>query len=192
VTWSGRVPGSFWHDILVARSTDLGATFSAPVPIRSGPANQYEEWSPRIATDGTGLWIVVWTFEHYIDFNEHLDYEVLMAQSADAGSSWSPVQALNDDPWDDGDIDDVAPTVVSSRPGLWRVAWTTQAQIEPGIGTDFDLAIARLVVRELPGLGPTGVLLVAALVLGSGAAAARTARQRPAGPGRQARAFAAY
>lgn len=89
------------YDILVARTTPGGATFSAPVVVVSGVRNTqrfslfFPEFSP-VATAPDGSLYVAW------DQGLAKGQDIMVARSTDLGAHWSAPVRANDNPVGDG------------------------------------------------------------------------------------------
>lgn len=77
------------QDILVVRSSDNGASWSAAEPLNANAASDTDEdIGPVVATDGLGTWLAIWW--HYGNGTETVD----IAESTDAGATWSAATTL--------------------------------------------------------------------------------------------------
>jgi len=140
-------------EIFFSRSTDRGATFSAPVNLSS---NSEKSWPPRMAVDEAGAIYLVWPEG---DFT--VDQKLLFAFSLDGGASFSEPRVLaGPTEWIEGRI------VAVGAGALW-VAWNADASSsEPGY--------ASYVVRSLDG----GATFSAAVpVPGAAAIASRSSEE---------------
>lgn len=84
------------RDILFTRSTDNGATWSAPALLNSGGTTDdaFElDGQPALATDGAGRWLVVWQHNTLGGMNP-TGFRVYYAYSTDGGQTWSAQQTL--------------------------------------------------------------------------------------------------
>ncbi len=127
-------------DILVARSTDNGVTWTAPEFLNSNPggAGSPDDQLPQIATDGDGNWVTIWTSRGF----SGADRDILVARSTDNGATWTPVAALNTNAGSDtGDDDD--PNIATDGAGHWVAVWESQENLGGSIGTDRDIFVAR-------------------------------------------------
>ena len=76
------------RDILVARSTDAGATWTDAVPLNSNAVTDAgDDWAGQIATDGAGTWVVVWESNDSLGGTIGSDFDILVARSTDAGGT---------------------------------------------------------------------------------------------------------
>jgi Neuraminidase (sialidase) len=93
-------------DIVAARSTDNGATWSAPAPVNTDAATDQSRFDQRpwVATDGHGQWIAVWE-----SFATSTDMDIMFARSTDAGATWSAPAFLNNDFASDTRVEDCKP-----------------------------------------------------------------------------------
>ncbi|NIU61853.1 MAG: hypothetical protein GWN66_11330, partial [Pseudomonas stutzeri] len=89
-------------DILVSRSSDDGATWTAPAELHSHFAaddGNDQLYSP-LATDGAGNWLVVWASHDDLDdlgWDLGPDSDILCSRSTDNGATWSAPAPVNSD-----------------------------------------------------------------------------------------------
>ncbi len=104
-------------DILYARSTNNGATWTDPKPLNTNAGGDSAGDSvPRIAADGEGHWIVVWTVGDTVGSIP----DTFFARSIDNGDNWSSPAFLTNGATTAADY---APTVATDRLGHWVAAW---------------------------------------------------------------------
>ena len=96
--------------IAVARSDDGGAHWTDLGTLYD------DSFSPSIASDGAGTWVIVWRYRPTI--NEAAD--IFFTRSTDDGITWSPPTTLNAVPESLGD----ATPHITWLDGVWGVAWT--------------------------------------------------------------------
>ena len=77
VVWISDAPGS--NDVFFSRSTDGGATFSAPLNLSNDRADSL---SPQLAVDGSGNINVVWE-------SDDITFGILFSHSTDGGATFS-------------------------------------------------------------------------------------------------------
>lgn len=131
-------------DILIAHSYDDGATWSSEVPLNSNAATdaaEADDFTPRLAADGLGGWIVAWHSEGMTNTLGE-DHDILFTRSADGGTNWSTVGVLNATADSDVGEDDFVSVAVDER-GRWLAGWNSS---EPSLGggniafaTSFDV-----------------------------------------------------
>ncbi len=142
-TWhSVDTAGSGDFDILVARSSDNGATWSAPTLLnQGGGADGGDDDNVRLATDESGNWIAVWESSANIA-GTGTDWDVFMSRSTDNGATWGTPGLLNSHGTTD-DRFDLVPVIGTDRSGAWVTAWETSYTFEDTAGFDFDIAVSR-------------------------------------------------
>lgn len=144
-------------DILFARSTDVGASWSAPLPLNSEAAIDSpnllkpadDDKYPQVTSDGAGNWVAVWNSDR--GYNEDCptgkictDQDILMSRSTDLGVTWSAQVALNSNAVDDLDGEnDIRPQLTTDGNGLWIAVWESNATLGDTIGSDEDILFAR-------------------------------------------------
>ncbi len=143
VVWMSREQvgdglGPDW-DILVARSTDNGASWSAPEALNTNAGtDDVQDEYPQIATDRAGNWVAVWSSGFWT-----VGWDILVARSTDNGASWSAPEGLNTNAGT-GIRTTSYPDLTTDGAGNWVLAWSSEeADISGGIGTDYDILFAR-------------------------------------------------
>ena len=126
--WSCEVdvgdPSGTDEDILFARSTDNGATWTAPALLHSQVTySQSEAGHPHVAGDGAGNWVAVWTSCDDLGETIGTDEDILFARSTDNGATWTAAAALNATATSDSDSVDWYPQVMTDRAGTWLAVW---------------------------------------------------------------------
>ncbi len=130
------------EDILVARSTDNGGTWTAPAALNSNAATDDLigfDWYPQVTTDGSGNWVAVW---QSFDTNSGAEFDIMVARSANNGATWSASAALNTSAAFDWGADE-HPQVTTDGSGNWVAVWDSTDPLWWGIGTDYDILVAR-------------------------------------------------
>ena len=128
------------EDILVARSTDAGQTWTAPAVIADSGALHD---AARLATGGSGTWIAVWHSNDDRGGTLGTDWDIFYSRSTDAGLTWTAPAALHSDFGADGGARDVRPTLATDGDGTWVVAWETCAASTCSINNDMDILFSR-------------------------------------------------
>jgi len=130
------------RDILIAHSDDDGATWSDAAPLNSNATSDTNsDWTPRLASDGRGHWVAVWSSADGLGDTIGVDRDILVSRSTDNGDTWSPARALNRNAAVDAG-EDSAPTIVSDGLGDWIVAWQAWGELGYGDSSDADIAVA--------------------------------------------------
>jgi Neuraminidase (sialidase) len=130
-------------DILVARSTDDGATWTAPAALNTNAASDVEDDSrPQLTTDEQGTWIATWQSQDSLGDTIGTDFDVLVARSTDDGVTWTAPAALNTNAASDVE-DDNRPQVTTDGRGTWVAVWHSEDSLGDTIGTDRDILVAR-------------------------------------------------
>ena len=147
VVWQSTDPlggaiGADW-DLLFSRSTDHGATWSAPQALHSNAATDTgSDEHPVLRHGGGGVWLVAWRSTDDLGGTVGTDSDLLFVRSADNGLTWSAPALLNTS----GDTDyfqdsDVA--LDSDGGGIWTAVWTSDNPAGLTIGFDYDLFYSR-------------------------------------------------
>ena len=120
VVWQGKTTGKY--QIIFAKSTDGGATFSTPVNISN---NSGDSSFPKIAISGNNLY-VTWAFTV-----TNKDFDILFATSSDGGTTFSTPVNLSNTLGDTG-----LPQITSSGNDVY-VTWENNAS------GNFDVFVAK-------------------------------------------------
>ncbi len=131
------------NDILFARSTDNGTTWSAPRPLNTtadSDSPSTEDEQPDLATDGAGNWVVVWHAGQW--GGPPTDFDILFARSTNNGVFWTDPAPLNTNAGSDF-WHDRGPELVTDGAGAWVAVWSSSDTLGGTIGTDIDILFAR-------------------------------------------------
>lgn len=129
--------GATRSDILVARSTDNGATWSTAALLNSTGGDTRLDTNARIVTDRGGTWIAYWLS---IPELGPTDYDLFYSRSNDNGASWSPVALLNTNGNVDS-FDDRGPHLVGDGTVNWIAVWNGISDL--GDDLDHDIFMSR-------------------------------------------------
>ena len=150
-------PSADWiFDILVARSTDDGATWTAPAPLNTNAASDACEYNdedqlvrcddderPQLTTDGAGTWVAVWEYwGPCVRRACEVDRDIRVSRSTDGGATWSPPATLNSNAVGDWG-DDKVPQLTTDGQGNWVAVWQSRDPLGNTIGQDLDILFAR-------------------------------------------------
>lgn len=129
-------------DILFSRSTDVGQTWSDPLPLNSTAAtDSSNDIFPQLTTDSAGNWITVWQTNN-TGGPLGSDSDILFARSTDGGLSWSPPEPLNHNATSDSG-DDTEPQLTTDSAGTWIAVWQSTDTLNDTIGDDQDILFSR-------------------------------------------------
>ncbi len=118
----------------LARSTDNGATWQAPVHVSSiGVGGGMH---PDIATDRAGRWVVAWV--NYLA-SVSTSRAIYYTLSSDGGATWLPEQILYAPHPSGSKGEDASPRLISLSSNEWQVVWTSTNSLANSIGNDFDI-----------------------------------------------------
>lgn len=143
VVWDANQRAGNDRDVFVARSTDGGLTWTPPGPIAADAAgDRGTDQRPQIATDGSGLWLAVWSSNDTRGGTKGSDFDILVARSGDGGATWTVPAPVNANAAADRGLDD-RPQVATDGAGTWIVVWASDADLEGRLGSDLDILAAR-------------------------------------------------
>jgi hypothetical protein len=130
------------RDILFATSSDNGASWSSPDVVDAAARTDTNfDSSPRVATHGSGIWVVAWSTGNASEDRGGFQRGVLAARSVDAAVTWAPPQALSGQSEDDRP--DFGPRVAADGRGNWVCAWSSGDTLGETIGRDRDILFVR-------------------------------------------------
>jgi Neuraminidase (sialidase) len=143
-------------DILFARSTDGGITWTAAAALNTNAASDTgHDALPQLTTDGQGLWIAVWRSEDSLgDTIGEIDFDILLARSTDAGVTWTDPAPLNRNAASDecdfnnqGDLlrcdDDHRPQLTTDGAGTWVAVWEYWGPGRRAGQIELDIRVSR-------------------------------------------------
>ena len=130
-------------DILVARSTDSGATWSTPAALNTNAGSDSGfDLNPQVTTDGLGTWVAVWRSTKSLGGTIGSDEDALVARSTDNGATWGAPAALNTNAGSDSG-GERWPQVTTDGQGNWVAVWRSSDSLGGTIGTDRDIHVTR-------------------------------------------------
>ena len=127
-------------EIMVARSGDNGASWTAPVRLNTNVGDSAADHNPQVAADGQGHWVAVWSSSGFAG----TDSDLLFARSVDNGANWSFPAPLNTNALGDAGFDQ-APSIATDGHGDWVVVWESANRANGTMGEDNDIWVARSV-----------------------------------------------
>ena len=131
------------YDIVTSRSTDNGATWTAPAPLNTNAATDSgDDAYPQVTTDGAGNWVAVWRSSDTLGGTIGMDVDVLVSRSTDNGATWTAPAALNTNAATDSGSDG-NPQVTTDGAGHWVAAWQSTDTLGGTIGADYDILVSR-------------------------------------------------
>ncbi|MCP3999263.1 MAG: DNRLRE domain-containing protein [bacterium] len=143
----GGTIGTDW-DVLVSRSTDDGASWTAPMALNSNAIGDTgSDLIPRMANDGGATWIVVWHSDDTLNNTVGTDRDIFIARSDDDGATWSAPVPLNTNAATDSGRDEWSQVVIG-RGAKWIVAWSSTDTLDGTVGSDEDVLFARFSLTE--------------------------------------------
>lgn len=136
-------PGAaFDPNVLFARSTDGGATWTAPATFDSAAGGGGNDSYPRVVVSAAGTWIAAWTTDNTLGGTIGADLDVVFARSTNAGTSWSPTAPLDVNAAVDAG-DDGFPHLATDGAGTWVAVWESDDTLGGALGTDQDIFVAH-------------------------------------------------
>jgi hypothetical protein len=135
------------EDILVSRSVDNGATWSAPAALNAHAATDSgttHDSRPQVLNAGTAGWVAVWESHETLGGTIGSDKDLLMAWSTDGGVTWgSPTPFNSDAATDSLNRQDSTVHVTRGAGGYWVAAWMSYDILGGGTGSDWDIFVCR-------------------------------------------------
>ena len=129
-------------DILYARSTDNGVSWSLPAPLNTNASiDTVHDVAPQISADSMGNWVAVWSAQ-INPTGPGSDYDIFVAKSNNAGVTWTPPVPLNTNATTDSGQDGDA-VIGNDGQGNWLVVWQSSENLGGVIGTDTDFFFSR-------------------------------------------------
>lgn len=132
------------QDILFCRSTDNGASWSAPAAVGANAGGpEVLDAMPAITADHAGNWLVAWHSENPLSGTIGPDPDIVFAYSEDDGLTWSAERTFATVAGDDTGTDTNV-TVATDGHGAWLTAWSSDNDLGIAAGADVDIALATV------------------------------------------------
>lgn len=134
-------------DILIAQSIDpsKGWTGLTAVPSATNDSGGTFDFTPHIATDRKGNWVVVWSTYGDPKWTIGTDHDILVSKSKDNGTTWSQPEPLHNNATSDSGPD-CNPHVACDSNGNCIAVWTSDDDLKGTIGNDPDILFARFTI----------------------------------------------
>jgi hypothetical protein len=130
-------------DVLFARSTERGRSWSEPGALASSASNDTgSDDNPEVVFDGRGTWVAAW---HSSDSQAGLlgdDFDILCVSSVDGGTTWSAPLPLNNNAATDVG-EDLYVELHSDGAGHIVAVWQSTDDLGGSIGVDSDILVAH-------------------------------------------------
>ncbi|MBI1785498.1 exo-alpha-sialidase [Candidatus Sumerlaeota bacterium] len=134
VIWT-RYLGSVYNgpsDIIYARSSDDGLTWSAPLRLHpDAPGSQNGHLigeCASIQTDRNGTWIAAWSSNAPFGADPGGERDIFIERSQNAGLTWSEPEVVNSDAASDTNADSF-PKIEADDQGTWAIVWNKLVSI---------------------------------------------------------------
>jgi len=127
------------NDILISRSTNNGAAWTAPVALNTNAATDTgHDFNPQVTTDGSGNWAAAWDSTDTLSGWIGTDSDVLAARSTNNGANWTDPIPLNTNA-DTDSGGDFNPQVTTDGSGNWTSVWDSNDDLGGTIDMDYDI-----------------------------------------------------
>lgn len=128
-------------DILFARSTNGGASWTGPAPLNANASvDTRGDFEPSLVSDGPMSWQAVWRSRDTLGDTIGTDDDIVIARSLDGGHTWGLPRPTSDEALTDGS-DDLSPMVATNGGGLLLLVWESKNSLDGTINTDADILI---------------------------------------------------
>lgn len=130
-------------DILLARSSDGGATWSDPQPLNTdAETDSAADTNPLVVTDGLGHWVAAWQRPSILVEGHFSVVDLLYARSTDSGVTWTDPGSLYTGA--NTSYSGFSPFLCTDGMGHWVAAWGTHRAFCADGGTDSDVLVAAM------------------------------------------------
>ncbi|MCC6794432.1 MAG: exo-alpha-sialidase [Candidatus Hydrogenedentes bacterium] len=131
------------NDVFFSRSTNGGSTWSssAPIHVNETADGFNSDSNPRVATDGEGYWVCVWSSTRPLTHTGQFDLDIVYSRSTDDGVTWSAPAHLNSNAVNATGFD-YEPFVASNGDDEWIVVWHSTDDLAGGVSDDDDILVS--------------------------------------------------
>jgi len=131
-------------DILVARSTENGVTWTDPAALNTNAATDSGAdgyAGLALTTDGLGNWVAAWASSENLGGIMGYDDDIFVARSTDNGATWTDPAPLNTNAATDSGADG-GPSIATDGAGIWFAVWHSWDDLGGTIGQDGDILVS--------------------------------------------------
>ena len=141
--WTSDAPVGTNFGILFQRSTNDGATWSAPVDISLKAGSAVDAGNqPVLATDGAQTWIAAWDATVATATGMDNARRIFLARSTDGGANFATPVAVSHDPTDPFRTN-AGPSLATDEAGVWVAVWDSLVPFGSPLGADADIMFSR-------------------------------------------------
>jgi len=127
------------YDVFVARSSNGGASWTAPALLNSnGTVDGEDDVRTELISDGLGNWVVAWSSGATLGAPTGGDLDIFVSRSSDNGATWAAASRIDSNDIDDSG-DDQRPALATDGLGNWVAAWHSNDNLDGITDGDWDI-----------------------------------------------------
>lgn len=142
--WTSDGPFSIDFGVLVSRTTNNGALWSAPLDVAASISTNNDSGdNPVLAASAAGTWIAAWDQSQALTTatTDNLR-DIYFARSLNNGSTWAAPAALNSNAASATGVN-TAPSLACDSSGNWVAVWQAGSIAPPSPSSDSEIMVAR-------------------------------------------------